>query len=50
MPRLRIDLHAHSTASDGTDTPRQLVAAAAAAGLDVVMDRCLAVEHRRYAR
>jgi len=33
---VRIDLHAHSTASDGTDTPAQLVAAAAAAGLDVV--------------
>lgn len=31
-----IDLHAHSTASDGTDSPAQLVAAAAAAGLDVV--------------
>jgi predicted metal-dependent phosphoesterase TrpH len=33
---VRIDLHAHSTASDGTDTPAQLVAAAAAAGLDVL--------------
>ncbi len=33
---LRIDLHAHSTASDGTETPAQVVAAAAAAGLDVV--------------
>ncbi|OLT12690.1 phosphatase [Pseudonocardia sp. CNS-139] len=32
----RIDLHAHSTASDGTDTPSELVAAASAAGLDVV--------------
>ena len=31
-----IDLHAHSTASDGTDTPAELMAAAAAAGLDVV--------------
>jgi predicted metal-dependent phosphoesterase TrpH len=31
-----IDLHAHSTASDGTDTPAELVAAAGAAGLDVV--------------
>lgn len=31
-----IDLHTHSTASDGTDTPAQLMAAAAAAGLDVV--------------
>ncbi|MGH3751888.1 MAG: PHP domain-containing protein [Pseudonocardiaceae bacterium] len=33
---MRIDLHAHSTASDGTDTPAGLVAAAAAAGLDVL--------------
>lgn len=33
---VRIDLHSHSTASDGTDTPAGLVAAAAAAGLDVV--------------
>lgn len=33
---VRIDLHAHSTASDGTDTPAELVATAAAAGLDVV--------------
>ncbi|GIF70631.1 PHP domain-containing protein [Asanoa siamensis] len=32
----RIDLHAHSTASDGTLTPAELMAAAAAAGLDVV--------------
>lgn len=32
----RIDLHTHSTASDGTDTPAQLVAAAAAAGVDVL--------------
>lgn len=32
----RIDLHAHSTASDGTDGPAELVAAAARAGLDVV--------------
>ena len=31
-----IDLHAHSMASDGTDTPTELVAAAAAAGLDVL--------------
>ncbi len=31
-----IDLHAHSTASDGTDSPAELIAAAAAAGLDVV--------------
>ncbi|MGH3978781.1 MAG: PHP domain-containing protein [Pseudonocardiaceae bacterium] len=33
---MRIDLHAHSTASDGTDPPAQLVSAAATAGLDVV--------------
>jgi len=33
---VRIDLHAHSTASDGTDSPAELVTAAAAAGLDVV--------------
>jgi predicted metal-dependent phosphoesterase TrpH len=33
---VRIDLHVHSTASDGTSTPSELVAEAAAAGLDVV--------------
>ncbi|MGH3573018.1 MAG: PHP domain-containing protein, partial [Pseudonocardiaceae bacterium] len=33
---MRIDLHAHSTASDGTDTPAELVVAAAAAGVDVL--------------
>ncbi|WP_431883589.1 PHP domain-containing protein [Micromonospora gifhornensis] len=32
----RIDLHTHSTASDGTLSPPQLVRAAAEAGLDVV--------------
>ncbi|MEV4538870.1 PHP domain-containing protein [Asanoa sp. NPDC049518] len=32
----RIDLHAHSTASDGTLTPAELMSAAATAGLDVV--------------
>ncbi|WP_214364356.1 PHP domain-containing protein [Pseudonocardia sp. H11422] len=32
----RIDLHTHSTASDGTDSPEELVAAASAAGIDVV--------------
>ena len=32
----RIDLHAHSTASDGTEPPAALVAQAAAAGLDVI--------------
>ncbi len=31
-----IDLHTHSRASDGTDSPTDLVTAAAAAGLDVV--------------
>ena len=33
---MRIDLHTHSAASDGTDAPGQLVADAARAGLDVV--------------
>ncbi len=33
---MRIDLHTHSLASDGTDTPGDLVRAAHAAGLDVV--------------
>jgi 3',5'-nucleoside bisphosphate phosphatase len=33
---VRIDLHTHSRASDGTDTPAELVRAAARAGLDVV--------------
>jgi len=33
---MRIDLHTHSTASDGTDPPAGLVRVAAAAGLDVV--------------
>jgi 3',5'-nucleoside bisphosphate phosphatase len=32
----RIDLHTHTTASDGTDTPRQLVQRAKAAGLCAV--------------
>lgn len=36
MPAPRIDLHAHSTASDGTDSPADLVAAGAAAGVDVL--------------
>jgi predicted metal-dependent phosphoesterase TrpH len=31
-----IDLHAHSTASDGTDSPAELIAAASVAGLDVL--------------
>jgi predicted metal-dependent phosphoesterase TrpH len=33
---VRIDLHTHSAASDGTDTPAELVRNAAAEGLDVV--------------
>lgn len=33
---MRIDLHTHSRASDGTDTPSGLVRAAAEAGLDVL--------------
>ncbi|MCM2389064.1 PHP domain-containing protein [Streptomyces albipurpureus] len=33
---MRIDLHTHSTASDGTDTPAELMRNAAAAGLDVI--------------
>lgn len=33
---MRIDLHTHSRTSDGTETPAELVASAARAGLDVV--------------
>jgi predicted metal-dependent phosphoesterase TrpH len=33
---VRIDLHTHSTASDGTDSPAELMAAARAIGLDVI--------------
>src|SRR5919202_2886737 len=33
---MRIDLHAHSNVSDGTDPPAELVVAAKEAGLDVV--------------
>lgn len=33
---MRIDLHTHSSASDGTDTPAELMAAAAGAGLDAI--------------
>jgi predicted metal-dependent phosphoesterase TrpH len=33
---VRIDLHTHSTASDGTSTPAELMAEAAQSGLDVV--------------
>ena len=32
---MRIDLHTHSNASDGTQSPAQVVSAAAEAGLDV---------------
>jgi predicted metal-dependent phosphoesterase TrpH len=33
---MRIDLHTHSSVSDGTETPAELLAAARAAGLDVI--------------
>jgi predicted metal-dependent phosphoesterase TrpH len=33
---MRIDLHTHSSASDGTETPADLLGSAVAAGLDVV--------------
>lgn len=33
---MRIDLHTHSSVSDGTDSPTELINAAAAAGMDVV--------------
>jgi predicted metal-dependent phosphoesterase TrpH len=33
---VRVDLHTHSTASDGTDTPTELVLTASESGLDVV--------------
>ena len=33
---MRIDLHAHTTCSDGTQSPSGLVVAARAAGLDAV--------------
>jgi predicted metal-dependent phosphoesterase TrpH len=36
MAALRIDLHTHSTASDGTRSPAEVMARAAAAGLDVI--------------
>lgn len=36
MVPVRIDLHTHSTCSDGTDSPEQLVEVAAQAGLDVL--------------
>lgn len=36
VERVRIDLHTHSTESDGTEAPLQVMASAAEAGLDVV--------------
>jgi len=36
VARPRIDLHTHSTASDGTDSPAELVVAARTAGVDVL--------------
>jgi predicted metal-dependent phosphoesterase TrpH len=33
---VKIDLHTHSTRSDGLDTPSQLVASAAKAGINVL--------------
>lgn len=36
MEPMLIDLHTHSNASDGTDTPAELVAAAGARGIDVL--------------
>jgi len=36
MSAVRIDLHVHSSASDGTDPPAEVIRRAAAAGLDVV--------------
>lgn len=33
---MRIDLHTHTTVSDGTDTPAELLAKAASIGLDVI--------------
>ncbi|MFC4004291.1 PHP domain-containing protein [Prauserella oleivorans] len=36
MARVRIDLHTHSSVSDGTDSPAELVAAAVRAGLGAV--------------
>lgn len=35
-PKAKIDLHAHSNRSDGTDSPDQVIRDAAAAGLDIV--------------
>src|SRR5260370_32363810 len=36
MSGVRIDLHVHSNASDGTDDPAEVIRRAAAAGLDIL--------------
>ena len=36
MASISIDLHTHTTVSDGSDTPAQLVASAVSAGVDVI--------------
>ena len=36
LPPVRIDLHTHSTVSDGTESPAEVIRAAKEAGLDVV--------------
>src|ERR1700722_14727220 len=36
MATVRIDLHVHSNASDGTDSPAEVMRRAAATGLDVL--------------
>ena len=36
LPSVRIDLHSHSTASDGTDPPAEVMRRARAADLDVI--------------
>src|SRR5699024_1464842 len=33
---MRIDLHSHSSVSDGTDTPAEVIGYAVAAGLDIL--------------
>ena len=38
---MQVDLHIHSTASDGTWTPPEVVAAALAAGLGAIAVTCL---------
>src|SRR6266700_1477838 len=36
MTRVRIDLHVHSNASDGTDAPAEVIRRASAAALDIL--------------